>query len=90
MGSQNKSKLKAMLRAFKKQQGKCWLCGLPMNLSKDTNDKNRATADHVLPNSKGGAIQGNIKAAHAHCNVARGNVHSAEFIKENHLDYRNE
>ena len=73
MGSQNGLKRKEMLRAFRRQKGKCHICGVPMNLSIDLADDLRATADHVIPKSEGGWIKGNIKAAHAFCNRKRGN-----------------
>lgn len=73
MGSQNKTKRKAMLKAFKKQRGKCHICEHSMNLSNDLKNMDRATSDHVIPKSFGGPIKGNIKAAHARCNFARGN-----------------
>lgn len=31
------------------------------------------TADHVVPRSKGGALLGELKAAHRRCNSSRGN-----------------
>ena len=73
MGSQNKTKRNEMLRMFKRQKGKCHICDLPMNLSQDLHNMDRATADHLIPKSFGGPVKGNIKAAHAKCNYARGN-----------------
>lgn len=70
----NERKRKAMLKAFKRQNGRCYLCGEPMSLSNDLKDRRRATADHVIPKSKGGAIEGNIKAAHEICNTRRGSM----------------
>jgi len=69
----NKSKRLEMEHAFKRQNGLCHLCGKPMNLSKDLNNHDRATADHIIPKSLGGWTKGNIKAAHAKCNLRRGN-----------------
>lgn len=79
MGSQNAAKRKALEKSFKKQRGKCHLCGEPMNMSKDLNNDLRATADHIIPKSQGGAIDGNIRAAHAICNRYRGNRPIYEF-----------
>jgi len=47
----------------------CWLCGLPITSRKT------ATADHVIPVSKGGAVYNldNLGPAHRPCNYARGN-----------------
>jgi 5-methylcytosine-specific restriction endonuclease McrA len=44
-----------------------------MNAPKHLDDPMRATADHIIPKSFGGKLIGNIKAAHAKCNVERGN-----------------
>lgn len=73
MGSQNKTKRNEMLKAFKRQKGRCWLCGEQMKLSDDWEHPLSATADHILPKSLGGSIKGNIKAAHRKCNNERGN-----------------
>lgn len=80
MGSQNKTKRIEMEKAFSRQKGMCHLCGEPMNMSKNPNDGLRATADHIIPRSKGGWIKGNIKAAHAKCNLSRGNKKISDFI----------
>ena len=81
MANQNKAKRKALERSFKRQKGRCHLCGDQMSMSLDDNDDKRATADHVTPKSMGGAIQGNIKAAHALCNRTRGNMAIEDFIR---------
>ena len=81
MGSQNKAKRKAMEKAFKRQKGRCALCNEPMNQSKDPQNKMRATADHIVPKSKGGAIAGNIQAVHSVCNSKRGNMHIQNFTE---------
>lgn len=75
MGSQNKSKRKAMEKAFKRQKGRCALCNEQMKLNFNAQDPLSATADHILPKSMGGAIQNNIQAVHKFCNELRGNRH---------------
>lgn len=47
----------------------CWLCGLPIET------RAKATADHVIPVSKGGAVFDlrNLGPAHRTCNYSRGN-----------------
>jgi 5-methylcytosine-specific restriction endonuclease McrA len=82
MGSQNATKQREMERAFRRQKGRCHLCGGPMNLSKDLDNEDRATADHLIPKSLGGWVKGNIKAAHARCNKARGNRPVYEFREQ--------
>lgn len=47
-------------------------------------DPMRATADHIIPKSLGGPIQGNIAAAHAKCNVERGNKLLEEMEAKTH------
>jgi len=46
----------------------CWLCGLPIE------SRAKATADHVIPRSRGGAVYDldNTGPAHRRCNYARG------------------
>ena len=73
MGSQNALKRKLLLRAISRQRGKCHICGGQMSSPKNLSDPLRATADHLLPKSLGGAVKGNIAAAHAKCNIERGN-----------------
>ena len=48
------------------QGGRCGLCGgrLRNMLS--------VTLDHVLPKSRGGMLGGNVVAAHANCNLRKG------------------
>jgi len=73
MGSQNKTKRNEMIKAYKRQKGKCWICGDQMLLNVGAENPKRATADHVVPKSLGGRVKGNIKAAHRICNIKRGN-----------------
>lgn len=82
MGSQNKTKRQELERAFRRQKGKCSLCDQPMNMSKDLTNELRATADHIIPKSLGGWVKGNINAAHARCNYARGNMPIQEFKRK--------
>lgn len=81
MGRQNKTKRKELERAFRRQKGKCHLCGKQMSQSLSKDDEMRATADHVVPKSHGGNINGNIMAAHAVCNHRRGNRSIDDFKK---------
>ena len=77
MGSQNKAKRKRMETAFRRQKGRCALCGDQMKLNYNPQDPLSATADHITPKSMGGGIAHNIQAAHKKCNNERGNVHIA-------------
>jgi len=62
----------------------CWLCGLPIRLGQ------KATADHIIPRSRGGAVYNlqNLGPAHKHCNESRGNRPPAAFdLIEDGCDY---
>ncbi|MEL6413545.1 MAG: HNH endonuclease signature motif containing protein [Pseudomonadota bacterium] len=62
------------------QAGLCALCGEPMLRSRfqaphaQVWAKQRATVDHIVPKSKGGADTAeNLQLAHARCNKIKGN-----------------
>lgn len=79
MGSQNASKRKILIRQISRQGNRCHICGGQMSSPNKMGDPNRATADHLVPKSLGGPIVGNIAAAHAACNEARGNKRLSEM-----------
>jgi 5-methylcytosine-specific restriction endonuclease McrA len=59
-------------RFFIAQQGRCWLCGEPMDLHADRRTAKAATWYHVVPKSKGGgSTQDNLMLAHRWCNNHR-------------------
>ncbi|MEO1303442.1 MAG: HNH endonuclease [Pseudomonadota bacterium] len=65
---------------WKAQAGRCALCGEPMLQNRFEAAhariwaKRRATIDHIVPISKGGADQlENLQLAHANCNKIKGN-----------------
>ncbi|TFV48268.1 HNH endonuclease [Bradyrhizobium niftali] len=72
--------LERVTKLFKKQEGKCYLCGAEMKLPIDFSERNvrdplEATIDHVIPRSLGGSNKKeNIKAAHAECNKRKRNT----------------
>ena len=62
------------------QSGLCALCGQPMLRNRfdaphaQVWAKQRATFDHIMPRSKGGAdTPQNLQLAHARCNKIKGN-----------------
>ena len=60
--------------AYKDQNGLCFYCGKHM-------DQKKATADHIIPRSKGGKdIRENIVAACNDCNVQKGNMNYQDFL----------
>ena len=52
----------------------CWICGQPVDKTLVWPDPMSATADHVDPLALGGAERqrGNLRLAHAGCNIRRG------------------
>ena len=61
--------------AFASQGGKCYLCSAKMFKTQDMSNRMRATADHVVPKSRGGRnYKKNIRAAHARCNELKGDM----------------
>lgn len=57
----------------------CWLCGRPVDLSLRVTNKKHATADHVVPVSRGGVnALSNLRLAHSDCNNRRGNRDAPE------------
>ena len=70
-------------KLFKKQRGKCWLCGGQMNWRVRELDPDSATLDHVSPKSLrvGDGGPGNFKLAHKRCNEARGNRVDDIFVE---------
>lgn len=75
------------LRCFRKQRGKCWVCGYPM-LPPAGNGKNpnrfHATLDHLAPRNSGYSINKPrpVKAAHRMCNNVR---HHNDTVPKSHL-----
>lgn len=61
---------------YKKQKGRCHLCGETMAISLTSCDaETYATFDHLVPRSKGAPNHmGNLRLAHKRCNVKRGNA----------------
>lgn len=49
----------------------CWLCGQWIDPDIAWPDPMSATADHVIPVSKGGDNLGELRPAHLRCNVRR-------------------
>lgn len=62
---------------FEAQKGQCGICRKrmdPTGTAWDQRNPMRPTADHVLPRDAGGFNgRGNLLAAHARCNGAKGN-----------------
>lgn len=51
----------------------CWLCGGAIDPGAAANSPARATIDHVVPRSRGGATEpANLRLAHKRCNGQRG------------------
>ena len=77
-----KSMQSHLQEAFELQGGRCYLCGAKMFKTQDMSNKMRATADHIIPRSKGGRNhRKNIKAAHSRCNELKGNMSLYEWFQ---------
>jgi hypothetical protein len=51
----------------------CWLCGGEIDPAAPAGSPWRATADHLVPRSRGGSSDlANLRLAHRRCNVRRG------------------
>jgi hypothetical protein len=51
----------------------CWLCGGEVDPHAPAGSPWRATADHLVPRSRGGSSElANLRLAHRRCNVRRG------------------
>lgn len=62
---------------FHRQRGLCSYCKRAMTLG--DGGCASATRDHVVPRSAGGRQKGNLVAACARCNSAKGSMSAAEF-----------
>ena len=51
---------------------KCWLCGGTIDMSLPPLHARSFTLDHLVPISKGGTLDGEVRPAHRACNAARG------------------
>lgn len=50
----------------------CHLCGEPIDLARRWPDRDSATADHLVPRSRGGSDDlANLRPAHLRCNSSR-------------------
>lgn len=50
----------------------CWICGGAIDMNLPPTHGRAFTLDHLVPLSRGGAIDGEVKPAHRACNSARG------------------
>lgn len=59
---------------FKRDQGICHICGLPVYDYDEAPNALKPQYDHVWPIDRGGAdTPRNVKLSHAHCNAVKGN-----------------
>lgn len=50
----------------------CWICGGAIDMNLPPRHGRGFTLDHLVPLSRGGDIDGEVKPAHRSCNSARG------------------
>lgn len=66
----------ARLHLFRKQKGRCWLCGGRMRLRCVPTHPEFGTFDHVIPRKVGGPnALWNLALAHRSCNTAREHLY---------------
>ncbi|WP_280485372.1 HNH endonuclease [Nocardia cyriacigeorgica] len=71
-GLDNREYRKATARLRRRSQT-CHICNGPIDVTLPYTHPRSWTADHIVPRSKGGALLGEMKAAHRDCNARRGN-----------------
>lgn len=60
-------------RLWDLQNGLCWICHAPLDLSLEWPNPKFVTGDHLRPKSKGGkGLHNNQLLAHSECNHKRG------------------
>lgn len=61
------------MKVYEESNGKCQLCGDPIDLSLSYPNKNSFSVDHIIPRSLGGGSGvANLQAAHLQCNRKKG------------------
>lgn len=80
--SNTRRKRNATKRLFHEQGGRCYYCNEPMLLTKSYKPLKRATLDHIVPLSQGGAFAptANCVAACSSCNGKRGTGDARLFM----------
>lgn len=64
---------KVRARVIARDNGICWLCGDPVDLTLEAPHPDSATMDHVIPHTLGGKHRAsNLRLAHSRCNADRG------------------
>ena len=73
---------------FKRDQGICHICGLPVYDYDNAPNALKPQYDHVWPINKGGAdTPRNVKLSHAHCNAVKSNRWLSEVDREACREY---
>lgn len=77
-GRQDSWAYKQRVKAWRKRLerdpalAKCWICGGTIDMALPHLHARSFTLDHLIPLSKGGALEGEVKPAHRSCNASRG------------------
>lgn len=85
MSNTGQHKRRRLLRLFKEQGGRCWLCGHYMRVPTSGGgvSKIEATLDHLVPRNPPGVMKPRPqKAAHRMCNNTRGHGELPEKIRK--------
>lgn len=66
---------------IERDQAKCWICGVLIDLELKHPHPRSLTLDHIVPISRGGSnTMNNVACAHKICNEAKTNYLPCEFI----------
>lgn len=77
------SKTISLFKLYKRDGGKCWLCGKQCDYDAESNSNNYPSIDHVIPIAEGGKDEwSNIRLAHRLCNTLKG----ARIVEKDAVD----
>lgn len=91
-----KSRRKLIIEVFKRDGGRCGLCGLRVPNPKNQHRREipdilRATVDHIKPKCEGGTREkDNLRLAHALCNTLRGDCTTEQWADRLHTKHYRE
>lgn len=82
------SKYINLLALYRRDNGICWLCGKPCDITLEPNDNYYPSIDHVFPVSLGGKDQwDNVKLAHRICNSIKSNETDLTAVNDSLIKY---
>lgn len=74
---------------YRRDKGRCWICGGLCDINADGNDNYYPSIDHIIPVSAGGKDRwDNVRLAHRICNSRRGTTPAAQTISPHQIFLR--